>query len=202
MATNLTIKDPSCLQVIITPWSEQSAFGTQNNIVDNAVAAAAPNSLDVSRALVLQGVFADDGAFATLESTTEEDTFTETADGQVCVFTRRRNNEILTLRLNSCNGFLDDLISLKNRRTGLNNITPVPLHIHVCDLCTGYSLIASCAWMISNPTVSFGNDDTAIEIRFLLVDVTDSLTISEQIFNNFGTGNALDTAINATGITI
>lgn len=187
MSRSLTIKDPNCLQIIITPILGGDVVQGFIGGGQTGIGSAATDSLILSEAIVLQGVFADDGAYATLESTSEEDTFTETADGQTCVYVKRRNNEILTIRLNSCNGYVDALIELKNRRYGVQGVTPTPLNIHICDLCTGYQLIARCAWMISNPTISFGNDDSPVEIKFLLADVGDNITFNSQIFDDFNT---------------
>ena len=194
MANKLTIKDPNCLHVQIIPWLNPNITAAIN--FGGSAINVAPNALDASRAITLQGVFAEDGAFATLESTKDDDDeFTETADGSVCVYTTSRRNEILTLRLNSCNGYLESLINLKNRRIsagGARAVAPVPLYIRVCDFCTGFNLTSSCAWMISNPSVSFGNDDSPIELKFLLTETKNRMTNSTDVFDNFS-GVLIDT---------
>ena len=113
----------------------------------------------------------------------------------------RRVNEILTLRLNSCNGFVDSLISMKNIRTGSdssgnNRYGAVPLYVHVCDLCTGYSLRSDCAWILSNPTVTFGNDDSPVEVKILLSGARDNVLETDRVRYNAIralAGNGLDT---------
>lgn len=204
MARNFSIKDPNCLRITIVPW----ANGFTDNLPDNAGAFGVNrrlgnNRLDLNRLISLQGVFAEDGSYATLESTVDEDEFTETADGSICVFTRGRNNEILTIRLNSCSGYVELLTALKNIRSVnidplINPTGPVPLYIHVCDLCTGYSLVSDCAWILSNPSISFGNDEDTVEIRILMSNPRDNrLAIDADAFQRIQSllGNAV------TGIT-
>lgn len=180
MANRLSIKDPSCLLVTIIPWTAQAAieisvggFDVNGNI-----------ALEFGGAVNIQGVFAEDGDYAMLESTQEEDEFTESADGSVCVFTKPRNSEILTLRLNSCNDTVNQLIELKDRSAtniggvgGANNVVGVgggirvPWQVTVYELCTGEIYQSQCAWMLSNPTRSFGDDDSPIEVRILMTEV-------------------------------
>jgi len=179
MATRLTIKDPNCLSVTLIPWRNRNipSIDSITGVVNSA--GVGGNTLNGDRAIYLQGVFAEDGAFATLESTQEEDEYIEAADGSICVFVKNRINEILTLRLNSCNGFIESLINLKNIRTGSdtlgnNRFGAVPIYVHVCDLCTGYSLVSDCAWILSNPTLTFGNDDSPVEVKILLSGARDN----------------------------
>lgn len=185
MAGRLVVKDPNCLAVTIIPWASGTRFsfdpllGRRTGILNN--------TLDLERAVRLQGVFAEDGAAATLDATTEEDEYIESADGSVCVTTKNRNNEILTLRLNSCTGYIDALIALKGIRTnqtGNGRLTgPVPLYVHVCNACDGYSLVTDCAWILTNISKTFGNDDTAVEVKILLSQPRDNrLAIDAEEF--------------------
>lgn len=175
----LNIKSADCLIVTITPWTANAALRSFAGGFD------INGQFGLGDSIVLQGVFDEEGAFATLEAPTEEDEYRFTADGTVCVYTRQRNVEILTLRLASCNAIVDDLVSLKNGVSGpLGQRIQVPWQVVVYDACQNYTLYSQCAFMVSNPIKSFGNDDTATEIKIVMTDIhDDNVALTNERFD-------------------
>ncbi len=166
---NLNIKDPACYHVTMHGYTDfVGTLLARGNAITSIAAGA--GALDPSSRIDIQGVFASDGNAVSIESTTEEDDFTEALDGSVCVFPKSDKNKILTIRLNSCNGVVEDIIALKNRRVGPRGLNRTPIHFQFCDYCAEVSLVSTCAWVLTNPTLSFGQDDAAVEIRILLVE--------------------------------
>lgn len=185
-ATNFAVKDPLCLHITITPIAPNGASSAIGAIGAQAIQSSVfGNIMLPSESVSLNGVFANDGDAARLESTSEEeDTYVENADGGVCISTKRELNKKLIIRVNTCSDIIDQLIELKDRRYG--GFRVLPLRINLCDLCTGYRLSSGCAWMLSNPTKNFGVSDEAQEIVFLLTDIDDdplSQTNSAAVFN-------------------
>lgn len=173
---NLNIKDTACLQVIMRPYTLDSMRALQRGGSIQDILGAA-RAFDDSSAVNIKGVFANDGAAVTIEGTTDEDEFIESVDGSVCVFPKSNKNRIMTLRLNSCNGVVEDLIRAKNFKLPTASgelLLRTSFYFHFCDLCSGYSLVSNCAYILSNPVLSFGQDDSPIEIRILLVDPKDN----------------------------
>lgn len=189
---DLSIKDPSCYHVTLIGYN--SDVGTQlaqGNPIGAITAGINGTNiaslLDPSSFVTIEGVFASDGNAVSVESTTEEDEYTEALDGSVCVFPKSNKNRILTIRLNSCNGVVDDIIALKNRRVGSiggRQLNRTPFYFQFCDYCTGYSLVSECAWILTNPSLSFGQDDSAVEIRILLVSPRDNALVFSSQFND------------------
>lgn len=171
---NLNIKDPACYHVTMHGYTDfVGTLLARGNAITSIAAGA--GALDPSSRIDIQGVFAADGNAVSIESTTEEDEYTEALDGSVCVFPKSDKNKILTIRLNSCNGVVEDIIALKNRRVGPSRfgggpINRTPIHFQFCDYCSEISIVSTCAWILTNPQLSFGQDDSAVEIKVLLVE--------------------------------
>lgn len=179
--TSLTIKDPESLIIQISPITINGSVSGQLIGGAGLVASAGVNvsSINSSDTLRLRGVFATDGDFARLDPTgEEEDTYIETADGSACVVTSSRKNEKLTIRISGCHEYVERLILMKKSKR--------PLYLQLTDISNGFNLTSGCAYMLSNPSRTFGVEDNTQEIVFLLTDISDNrstLTNSTIAFN-------------------
>ena len=182
----LSIRDPNCLHVTLRGYTLEAARNLANgalNIPVNGVndfGVFNPN-LTVS----IQGIFQEDGASVSIESTNDEDEFQEAVDGSICVYPKSNENRIVTLNLNSCNSAVEEIIALKAFRystTGSRAVIRVPFYFELCDYCTGFTLIADCAWIISNPTLNLGADDSGTEVRILLASPRDNTLVFSDRF--------------------
>jgi hypothetical protein len=185
----LSIKDPEALIITIVPIiASAGADVNVTNIVGRASGAIGVNASipSTGETITLRGVFANDGDFARLEPTgDDEDTYTETADGSACVQTNSRRNEKLTIRINGCNDYVERLVAMKKKKQ--------TLMISVLDISSNFKLTSNCAYMLTNPPRSFGISDEIQELSFLLTDITD---------NQASITNSLSVYAEASGILI
>lgn len=182
---NINIQDPNCLHVTLRAYTLDAARNLANGVLNIPLAGA--NDFGVfnpNLTVSIQGIFQEEGASISIESTNDEDEFTEAVDGSVCVYPKSNENRIVTLNLNSCNGAVEDIIALKAFRYSTNGgraVIRVPFYFELCNYCTGFTLIADCAWILSNPTLNLGADDSGTEVRILLASPRDnSLVFSDR----------------------
>lgn len=202
----LNLNTSDCLEVVLIPWNSESVLAANAFQLADALGFI-PSALDGSGMVVLSGIFSDDGAHATLEATNDEDEYSETIDGHICVNVKDRANEILTVRIKGCgHGQIARLIDQKKKRVpgfSIKANLAVPLTIQVFDTCTGYSLTTNYGWMLSNPPIEFGNNDSEIEIRFLMVNPEEGKLVSKAVMPSRVAevaGDAIDTASRIIGI--